>query len=59
MFASQTMIFLSEPPLMRTSKPEMRVQRRALTKSEWPVNLRRSWPVERSHDQMDLSQDPA
>lgn len=59
MFASHTMIFLSEPPLMRTSTPEMRVQRRALTKSEWPMNLRSSWPVDRSQDQMFLSHDPA
>lgn len=56
---SQTRIFLSAPPLMRISLPDILAQRTTLTKSAWPLNLRPGWAVSTSQDQMSLSQQPA
>jgi len=56
---SHTIIFLSAPPLIRTSLPLSRAHTIALTKSVWPRYLRPGSRETRSHDQMTLSQLPA
>lgn len=56
---SQTMIFLSAPPLMRRSLPETRAVMTLLTKSEWPLYLRLGCVDSISQDHMSLSHDPA